>query len=373
MLIVKLAPDTKAADKNPTVGRLYHHLAILARPNALQQLYYYSRSLTCVKPFASARESILTLLDPILGRAVATYSHALPIDTNYIKAHALLFEKISLGDFTQAMMEFTSNLDNHIGRVTAKWKEQGVYIAVTNIAGWFDYGIDENAFRQVFLTELCQKAKTSPPLEEQLRTASPADQQEPTSPVIPEGELSTKINETSEQPYFSYSMRLTYSTFQLVLRRIGDKNVLPHVHIMLSFLTTFAANQYVSHLLADTPWAELVTFLNTLVKTESQIQNQSQTQNISQPQSIDNLFCTPVFPNVGERIDELPLPEDYLVRGLIWAHNYFPKKWFEREHDEEERYLELASTVKSRMERVLRLGYKLSTVRLNSVWWFFTC
>jgi hypothetical protein len=51
----------------------------------------------------------------------------------------------------------------------------------------------------------------------------------------------------------------------------------------------------------------------------------------------------------------LPLPEDYLVRGLAWAHDYFPKKWFERERDEEERYLELASTVKSRMERVLRL------------------
>ena len=39
---------SKAADKSPTVGRLYHHLAILARPNALQQLYYYTRSLSCV-------------------------------------------------------------------------------------------------------------------------------------------------------------------------------------------------------------------------------------------------------------------------------------------------------------------------------------
>lgn len=25
----------------PTAGRLYHHLAILARPNAMQQLFYY--------------------------------------------------------------------------------------------------------------------------------------------------------------------------------------------------------------------------------------------------------------------------------------------------------------------------------------------
>jgi hypothetical protein len=354
--------DTKAADKNPTVGRLYHHLAILARPNALQQLYYYSRSLTCVKPFPSARESILTLLDPILGRAVATYSHALPIDTNYIKAHALLFEKMSLDEFKQAKTEFTNNLDNHIGRVTAKWKEQGVYIAVTNVSGWFDYGVDDNPFRQVFLTELYEKFKNNPSSEEQLRTASPADQQNPTPPVIPENELLPKVNALSSQPHFSHVKRLTYETFSLVLRRIGDKNVLPHVHIMLSFLTMFAANPYVSHLLSDAPWAELVAFLNTLVKTESQIQSQSQTQNISQPQNIDTLFSTKVFPKEGERSDELPLPEDYLVQGLIWAHNYFPEKWFEREHDEEERYLELASTVKSRMERVLRLGHKLSTV-----------
>jgi hypothetical protein len=303
------------------------------------------------------------LLDPILGRAVATYSHALPIDTNYIKAHALLFEKMSLDDFKQAKTEFTNNLDNHIGRVTAKWKEQGVYIAVTNVSGWFDYGVDDNPFRQVFLTELYEKSRKNPSSEEQLRTASPADQQDPTPPVIPENELLAKVTALSTQPHFSHVKHLTYETFSLVLRRIGDKNVLPHVHIMLSFLTTFAANPYVSHLLSDVPWTELVAFLNTLVKTESQIQSQSQTQNISQPQNIDTLFSTEVFPNDGERSDELPLPEDYLVRGLIWAHNYFPKKWFEREHDEEERYLELASTVKSRMERVLRLGHKLSTVR----------
>jgi hypothetical protein len=362
-----LPKDTKAADKNPTVGRLYHHLAILARPNALQQLYYYTRSLTCVKPFPSARESILTLLDPILGRAVATYSHALPIDTNFIKAHALLFDRLSLDDFTEATTDFISNLDNHIGRVTAKWKEQGVYIAVTNVSGWFDYGIDDNIFRQVFLTQLYEKTKNSPPSEEQLRTASPADQQDPTPPVVPEHELLTKVNAVVEQPHFSHAKRLTNNTFALVLRRIGDKNVLPHVHIMLSFLTTFAANPYVSHLLNDTPWTELVAFLNTLVKTENQIQNQSQAQNVTSTQNIDTLFSTSVFPNDGERSDELPLPEDYLVRGLIWAHDYFPKKWFEREHDEEERYLELASTVKSRMERVLRLGHKLSTVSCRAI------
>jgi hypothetical protein len=269
-----------------------------------------------------------------------------------------------LEDFVQAKCEFGNNLDNHIGRVTAKWKEQGVYIAVTNIAGWFNYGIDENPLRQVFLTQI-EKAKQSSTSEEQPRTASPADQQDPATPTIPEHELPSAVSSLSSQSHFSSAKSFTNDTFSVVLRRIGDKNVLPHVHIMMSFLTTFAADPYISNLLTDTPWAELVAFLNTLIKTENQIQNQTQLPSAAQLPSINTLFSSPVFPSDGERSDELPLPEDYLVRGLIWAHGYFPNKWFEREHDEEERYLELASTVKSRVERVLRLGFKLSSVSLS--------
>jgi hypothetical protein len=320
----------------------------------LQQLYYYFRSLTSEKPFPSARESILTLLDPILGRAVATYSHALPIDTNYIKAHALLFERRSLDEFKQARDEFINNLNNHIGRVTAKWKEQGVYIAVTNVAGWFEYGVDDNALRQVFLTQLYKKPKNGPPSDRKLRTASPADQQGPTKPVVPRHKLPSSVKTLFSQDHFSHVKDLTNDTFALVLRRLDDKNVLPHVHIMLAFLTTFASDENVSHLLADTPWAELVDFLNNLVKTV---------------QNIETMFSTTVFPKDGKRSDEVPLPEDYLVRGLIWTHKHFPERWFERGNDDDdgERYLELASTVKSRMERVLRLGHELSSVSTCSI------
>jgi hypothetical protein len=288
---------------------------------------------------------------------VVTYSHAPPIDTNYIKAHALLFEKISLHDFEQVETEFTNILDSHI---------KGAYIAITNIASWFNYGADANAFRQVFLTELVEKAKTSPPAEEQLRTASPADLQDPPPPSVPKQALHYTVNALWFDPHFSAAQRLTYKSFALVLGRIGDKNVLPHVHIMLTFLATLAASPYVAQLLANAPWPKLVDFLNNLVKTESQIQNQSWTQNVPQPQYIDKLFATPIFPIRDERSDELPLPEDYLIRGSIWVHDHFPKTWFKKVHDEEERYLELASTAKSRTERVLRLGYELCLVRSTS-------
>lgn len=56
----------KEADKSPSVGRSYHHLAILARPYTLEQLSLYTRSLTCVTPLASAKGSIMTLFNPIL-------------------------------------------------------------------------------------------------------------------------------------------------------------------------------------------------------------------------------------------------------------------------------------------------------------------
>ncbi|ORY15172.1 hypothetical protein BCR34DRAFT_478409 [Clohesyomyces aquaticus] len=336
---------SKAADKNPSVGRLYHHLAILARPNALQQLYYYARSLTCVKPFPSARESILTLLDPILGRPTASYSHALPIDTSFIQAHGVLFEKLSPDTFEEARVAFQNQLDNHIGRVTAKWKEQGVYIAVTNIAGLFDYGSDNSTLRlilELHAKNLERSSRSSTPSDEESRSTSPASH-DPSIPSITEAEVPAKLESLSSDSTFSRANLLTMSTLTLVLRRIGDKNILPHVHVNLAFLSSFASIKYVAHLNNAAPWSEIATFLNTLLKSERP----------------EQLIPGPVFPT--DQVDNQPLPEDYLIRGQNWSQSYFPENWFAREHDEEERYLELASTIKSRTERIIHLGYHLST------------
>jgi hypothetical protein len=357
---------TKAADRNPPVGRLYHHLAILARPNALHQLYYYARSLNSVEPFPSARESIMTLFDPVLGRGPPNMSTALPIDASFIKAHAYTFEKDDTDKYEIARGQYVELLDNHIGRVTAKWKEQGVYTAVTNIASWFDYGFNLNILRQLFLLRAEQRKNPEYVVEER-DSVSPPDP-DLQKPRVPEREIPSKLNALQSDMAFTRATRLTNDTFSLVLRRIGDKNVLPHVHVMLSFLSTFASVEYVTHLLDNSPWTDIAAFLNTLIKTENQ-QGQGADINAS--------ICQSVFPSDQEaqKQDELPLPEDYLIRGLIWAEEYLPAKWFQREHDEEDRYLELASTAKRRAERVLRLGHRLSTVssRLNFTESILTC
>lgn len=56
----------RASDRNPRVGRFYHHLAILARPNVLQQLFFYGKSLVAPMSFPPARKSIMTLFEPLL-------------------------------------------------------------------------------------------------------------------------------------------------------------------------------------------------------------------------------------------------------------------------------------------------------------------
>jgi hypothetical protein len=115
---------SRASDRAPTTGRLYHHLAILAKPNVLQQLFYYSKSLCVPVPFPSARESILTIFDPILG-----VSNQLPrvqsIDAAFVRVHGVLFAQKCFDQLEPSMEEFLSQLDNHIGRTTKNWMGPG--------------------------------------------------------------------------------------------------------------------------------------------------------------------------------------------------------------------------------------------------------
>jgi len=129
---------TKAGDRSPDVGRLYDHLAILARPNPLQQLSLYSRSLISVKAFNSARESVLTLFNP-LNRAEASSSQFFQIDTFSIKDHTLLSKKEQPEAFIQYRDSPLEHFGPYIDRVTAKWREQCHSIAIAFNVSRFDY------------------------------------------------------------------------------------------------------------------------------------------------------------------------------------------------------------------------------------------
>ena len=136
----------KAADKSPNVGRLYHHLAILARPYTIEQLSLYARSLTCVTPFESAKGSIMTLFNPILNGKESATRRTSSVETVFIKAHGILFTKSPTDPsdrFDEAMkqLEADDSFANYIDKAGPRFREIGVFAAVANIAAILGYGI----------------------------------------------------------------------------------------------------------------------------------------------------------------------------------------------------------------------------------------
>lgn len=336
---------SKAADRSPEVGRLYHHLAILARPNALQQLYLYSRSLISVQPFHSARDSILTLFNPIMARQETSSSQITTIDTNFVKMHAILFGKDDLGQFEALRKSFIDALDAHIARVTAKWREQGAYVMIACLGALYDFG-NESPLRRLFDQGFGKLIHNS---NSQIAAASsmPAD-----------AAAKTLISDFVSQAAYRHALDLTVSISSLVFKRIGDNNVLPYAHIYLGFLL-FVDNLtlfdiqiegfYVADsILSAAPWGLMCSYINTLVHSM---------QPAPKFESVD--FIRP------QQGDARPLPEDHLIRGQVWSQSYFPEDWFkESEFDDEERSIEHASTMRIRAERVLWIFFRLASVSL---------
>jgi hypothetical protein len=213
---------SKAADRSPGVGRLYHHLAILAKPNGLQQLYLYSRSLTSVQMFHSARESILTLFNPLMTSTDSSTSRLSKIDTFFIKIHASLFSKDRLSEIDELRDGFLDRLNLHIELVTAKWREQGAYIIIANISALYDFG-NMSPLRRLF--DLNRQSQHPTP---DSGTQSVAD--------VTNSDLTFQVT-------FVLALDLLSRTTALILRRIGDVNVLPYVHILLTFLSSLASTQ----------------------------------------------------------------------------------------------------------------------------------
>ena len=134
-----------AANKTPTTGRIYHHLAILTRPCSIEQLSLYTRALTCLTSSKSARESIMTLFNPILHSQDSASRRSSSFDTVFIRAHGILFTSRSsdpLDRFDKAVEELGIGglYRKYISKSSSRIKKTGMHIAVSNIAALLEYG-----------------------------------------------------------------------------------------------------------------------------------------------------------------------------------------------------------------------------------------
>ena len=149
------------------------------------------------------------------------------------------------------------------------------------------------------------------------------------------------------QDAVSYVCHFFHATSEVIFQRIRDKNVLPFVHIILAFLynLTFIPGALL-FIEAQVPWESIVIFLNTIGRSGA----------------VESRFESPAFPQSLSGTGR-QLPEDFIMRGLVWAKYYFFSGFFEGQVvDEDERTLELPSHAGPRAERCLWLGISLASV-----------
>lgn len=358
----------KAADRSPNVGRIQHHLAVLARPVIVQQLFYYSKSLVSVVPFINARESIMLLFSPFLDeeKATTTFQKYAVIESSLVTAFGILFTRGLVLDYTRYASQFSENLDTSITRMGVKWKTQGPEVASSLIAGLLDYGSDKSWLWKTYNENMAVvKSKRTNSEETDL---SKLEHEDAKNREVLREEFWQTVNEDSYEyvnlpatlrksnpgakfessdDVAAYVLPLFYHTISTVAQKIGDKNIVPFMSFILSFLWSLAyLPGGLMYIESYVPWMRVITFLNTLSRS-----------GISEERVEANMFPQPIS-GTGRQ-----LPEDFPMRGLIWAQYVFPVAFFRHSvTDEDERMLELPSHGPPRVERCLWLGIRLAAV-----------
>ncbi|KAK4153104.1 hypothetical protein C8A00DRAFT_43939 [Chaetomidium leptoderma] len=382
---------SRASDKAPTTGRLYHHQAILARPNALQQLYYYSKSLCVDMPFLSARESIVTLFEPITSHASNPQKARLPAaELNFVKVHSILFSGKQQEELEATTAALFQLLDSHIGRLARRWLESGYHMGLANICAVIGYGDESNPVAAALKISSRPKPNTATTAT----TTDSHDQETTASETTSANTILAKNAATPPVKQLPNAIGLFTRTYDVACRRFADPNVLPFLHITLAFIygVTFCPDAMV-HLAPQFPWKLTAYMLNTLLNRSAS----SSTRNVSQASSLARLLESDRFPGLAQEggdegkegkkeagKDEKeakkgnekgaaaaaharvrkkrPLPDDFAMRGFAWVERYFPDGWFVTEEmiDDDEKFFELPSMEEERTERVVWLGLRIA-------------
>jgi hypothetical protein len=290
------------------------------------------------------------------------------VDSALVKAHGVLFTHGSVSEYTLLMGQFLSVLDNPIGHRTVKLRLQSPEIASILCAATFDFGSPEAFLSQAFRDRNGEteryaamyrlvKGEEVPPLGylETMRIMQAywgATCRSDHFVRAGSGQDSTAKDATFADSYdvAAYACQALGMTTAVVAQRIGDKDVLPYMHVILAYLfgLAFVPNA-LTYVEGHIPWESIAAFLNTLGHT-----GVAEFEGIEFPQRVSG---------TGRQ-----LPEDFIMRGLVWAQNYFPRDFFNGQVvDEDERNLELPSHLAAREERCLWLGAQLASVSHQQV------
>ncbi|CAI7617585.1 unnamed protein product [Penicillium discolor] len=344
------------AERSPENGRIQHHLAILARPDVLQQFFHYTKALISVRAFPNALDSMIQLVTPLMKLPIQKESPSLI--TSFVTTHGALFMQAPVEDFVSRANVFLSTLRKEIGRVCRHGQQgvhgqqrvhgqqgvheqecvhgqQGVQLTSCNISAIFQYGSKYGVMEKDFILKL-----RNPTAEDRLTAMKWAS----SAPSAPRASIHAAYSDLSSQLTFRASS-LAFHTLIVMLGQMGE-NIYPSVHISLAFVWCLTLNPAaIQRLEPLVPWSRLANYLNTLFRPDT---------NISKIE--DESFPLLDDPSAHQ------LPEDFLIRGQAWSRIYYPENFFEGAPTEDNRpSTEKHSTVIPRRHRCLWLGVRIAT------------
>ncbi len=147
--------------------------------------------------------------------------------------------------------------------------------------------------------------------------------------------------------FISQGSQLTFTMLAISLRRLSDKNIYPFVHVALVFVFSLASvDKAMKHREQDVPWVEICAF----------------SQFTGGPDALTSKVWAVDLP-WPENAAGRPLPEDFAMRGQLYARKFFLETWFSDSMvDVGERSLELPSMVAPHVERILWFGARIVSV-----------
>ena len=346
----------KAAGKNPNVGRLAHHLAILSPAFTFDQLSLYLRAQISIIPFESAKISILTVLNPVIEGKQDANPQSSYVEIVFITIVAIMFKRERLNDFARVLQEWKIELIRYIHHSGSEFKTQGVLITVCVAAALYEFGWSKPGNIHLSMLRRAQENRRTRTLPQNVEerndstvvvAESPSPSNSTGSPTAfklePPSEEELKISSQN----IALASSVAFVTFSIVLQFSDDVNVYPTIHEYFVMIWEFVHYEEIMNLIgADIPWIRMACFLNNIVA-----QHQTNFKNHS------NEF--PHSPNVDR-----PLPEDYVRQGLPYGWNYITQAYLEEANiDSDEQGIEAPSMAAPRKQRLVYLGREIAAVR----------
>ncbi|KAK3676092.1 hypothetical protein LTR78_003842 [Recurvomyces mirabilis] len=341
----------KASDRHPQVGRLYHHLAILERPS-LRKVACYGKSLTCVVPFANANDSLRTLYGPLAQQSHLTQSPRILAEACFCKLHAVIFLAKDDRTIRDASVEALGFLQQP---KTFSWRDCGSSLAVANISPLLMFGAATNPLRMAFDVAIRNRLQ---------RSETPT-QTNATSFDSIVGPINSNTDETRRQ--LSWSKDLLLASVHTAMQcppgtaafskdSMAFRDTIAFVGVMMCFLSSLSwlygemaveagSSVPLPLRMEDVAWPLVATYLNRLARLY--------------PITINIIQCAQqgVWPEKAGVAK--PLPEDWMIRGLVWTFWEFCPGWFILDEDEEWPRSMDAAGAEARAMRPLYYGLRI--------------